>query len=155
MSALDDFLQQTDYGAISSREQLTGGSINTVERLRFETGLRVILKQLKPTPANFFQAEASALKALRQAQAPAGSSGHSRCGRIPPARRLGRRIAPQPCIGRTWEKALPSCTAKAIRSLGLRVIIFCGASPQRNPRLNDGFEFFANYRLLSPSKSCT
>ena len=68
MSALDDFLQQTDYGAISSRERLTGGSINTVERLRFETGLSLILKQLKPAPANFFQAEASALAALRQAQ---------------------------------------------------------------------------------------
>ena len=30
---------------------------------------------------------------------------------------------------------------------------FCGASPQRNPRLDDGFEFFANYRLLGPAKA--
>lgn len=152
MSALDDFLQQTDYGAISSRERLTGGSINTVERLRFETGLSLILKQLKPAPANFFQAEASALAALRQAQTLRVPVVIHDANEFLLLEDLGD-ASPTTVYWQNLGEGLAELHQETHTQFGFEGDNFCGALPQRNPRLDDGFEFFANYRLLGPAKA--
>ncbi len=131
---------------VATAQPIGGGSINDAARLELEDGRTLFLKTHPSPPTGFFEAEAAGLQTLADAEAvrvPAviavaeeglilewldGRPAHGF------ARELGDRLA-----------RLHSVTAG---EFGFERANFCGLTPQPNPRMRDGFQFFAEARLL-------
>lgn len=146
MARVPEALANQLNSAVTAIQPIGGGSINNAARLTLADGRTLFLKTHPSPPVGFFEAEAAGLQALAAAHAvriPAviavaeqglllewleGRHG----GNF--ARQLGEQLA-----------QLHSTTAS---EFGFERDNFCGLTPQPNPRMRDGFRFFAEARLL-------
>ncbi|RME07342.1 MAG: ketosamine-3-kinase [Anaerolineae bacterium] len=141
------YLQQQGHGAVVSARPVGGGCINNGVLLKTEAGQTFFLKTNAAAPADMFAREAEGLAALARAGGP----------RVPRVYLVGRDfllledLAPQGRRADFWEllgrqlAALHNCTAERF---GFAHDNYIGSTPQPNPWTEDGYDFFAEHRLL-------
>jgi len=119
----------------------------SMHRTTLPDGRRVIVKQRRDAPTDFFQAEARGLAALREAHVLRVPVVYEVDGDRIVLEDLGRG---QPA-GDYWQRAgagLAIQHAVAGESFGFEGDGYCGDSPQDNTPDDDGWRFFAERRLL-------
>lgn len=135
------------FGEIVSANPVGGGCINNGARLSTSTGKTFFLKTNSRAPETMFAREAEGLDALRVEGAP----------RVPEAYLFGRSfilledLAPASRAAGYWERfgrQLAVLHTKTSPRFGFDNDNFIGSTPQPNPWTDDGFEFFAQHRLL-------
>lgn len=144
---VEQWLAENGFGRVTSRVQALGGCIHHSERLTTAGGRTVFLKTNPQAPLDLFEREAEGLLALRAVSGPAGPQPFLYGSRFllledlnpaPPCRdywpELGRRLA-----------ALHGSTNG---QFGFHHDNYIGSTPQPNPWTRDGWEFFAEHRLL-------
>ena len=141
------FLEQQGWGAITRAEPVTGGCINAGCVLHLAHGPRLFLKHNAHAPADMFMREAEGLAALARSDGP----------RVPRPLLAGGQfllleyLAPAPLGPRAWEalgRQLAALHAPAAPMFGFPHANYLGSTPQPNNPVADGFEFFAEQRLL-------
>jgi fructosamine-3-kinase len=132
---------------------LVGGSINELLRLQWADGRSLIAKLNSTMPADFFTAEAEGLQLLAE---------HSPL-RTPDV----LAVADDHCLladlgaagetARFWEalgRGLAQQHTRTNPTFGLETPNYGGATPQDNTATKDGFEFFAERRILALTRRC-
>ena len=152
MSRIDVWLKKNGMGNVVRRESVGGGCINKSERLHLDSGMTVFLKQNSAAPADMFQAEAIGLQALAARNAI----------KIPDVIRAEQDFLLIEDLGQgstsySFWKSLGESLAKlhseTIPQFGFSMDNYCGSTSQENTITDDGFEFFANYRILKLASS--
>ena len=140
------WLVDNDFGQVTRKERVAGGSINISSRLYLRDGRRVFLKQHDSAPAQMFIAEAAGLNALHQAKSL----------RVPKVLHVAESFLLLEDLGsgqpdKTFWQDLGSGLAELHRNrqsqFGFSTDNYCGSTPQVNTPTDDGFEFFANFRI--------
>ncbi|NKB33605.1 MAG: phosphotransferase [Pseudomonadales bacterium] len=152
MSRVDVWLIENGFGNIVRREAVGGGCINNSIRLHLDLGTTVFLKENSDAPADMFQAEAIGLQALAARKAL----------KIPDVIHVEEDFLLIEDLGEGTEsdsywkllgEGLAQLHEEAVAEFGFSVDNYCGSTPQQNTIGRDGFEFFANYRLLKLASS--
>lgn len=145
--AVRRWLSDGGYGTITTCQTVGGGCINQGQRIGTASGQSFFLKTNPQSPVGMFACEANGLEALRIPGGPrvpqpflAGDN-YLLLEDLAPAAprpdywsRLGRELAHLHC-----------CTQPRF---GFNQDNYIGSTPQPNPWTTDGYEFFANQRLL-------
>ena len=143
---VQQWLADNGFGQVSRTERVAGGSINISSRLYLSDGRRLFLKQHASAPAQMFIAEAAGLSALRQAKSL----------RVPTVLHVAESFLLLEDLGtgqpdKTYWEELGSGLAEQHRNpqpqFGFSTDNYCGSTPQINTPTDDGFEFFANFRI--------
>ncbi|MEQ8955207.1 MAG: fructosamine kinase family protein, partial [Gammaproteobacteria bacterium] len=143
----EQWLALNGYGPIRERQPLSGGCIATVQRLRLDGGMTVVVKSLAGGFANMFAAESCGLQALAAEQAV----------RIPAVLHAAPGVIILEDLGNGRQSAdywkilgrqLAQLHGASKPRFGFELDNFCGATPQRNTPCDDGHDFFANHRLM-------
>ncbi len=145
--AVIQWLEEQGNGEVVSTHSVGGGCINNGARLQTSTGQTFFLKTNAHTPADMFAREAEGLDALRTEDGPRVpcpylfGAGFILLEDLAPAARrpgywtdLGRRLA-----------ALHNHTRP---EFGFDHDNYLGSTPQPNPWTADGYEYFAQQRLM-------
>lgn len=145
---VQQWLADNGYSDISKREPVAGGCINASYLLTLSDGNRVFLKQHNSPPVNMFTAEAAGLSAL----------GQTNSLRIPTVLHADKNFLLLEDLGqgqpnqKFWEE-LGSGLAELHRhcqpQFGFATDNYCGSTVQVNTPTDDGFEFFASYRICN------
>ena len=152
MSRIDVWLNESGMGKVVRQESGGGGCINKSERLHLDSGLTVFLKQNSAAPVDMFQAEAIGLQALAARNAI----------KIPDVIHWEEDFLLIEDLGQgstsySFWKSLGESLAKlhseTIPQFGFSMDNYCGSTSQENTITDDGFEFFANYRILKLASS--
>ncbi|MDP6652264.1 MAG: fructosamine kinase family protein [Gammaproteobacteria bacterium] len=141
------WLADNGFGNIVRQEPVGGGCINDTQRLTMDAGGSIFLKQHGQPPDGMFHAEAVGLAAL------------GKCGalRIPNVIHVEDNFLlledlGQGTPGTHFWKQLGEGLAKLHSNrhprFGFSLDNYCGSTPQQNSLTEDGYEFFANYRIL-------
>ncbi len=142
------WLNENDLGNLVRAEPLGGGSINQVSRLLLDRGQPLILKENPNAPEDFFNAEAAGLQALQSAK----------FLRLPQVIHVEADYILLQDLGssrktdRFWEalgKGLSDLHGNRREQFGFTLDNYCGATPQRNRACADGYEFYAEQRLMA------
>ena len=140
------WLTDNGFGQVTRKERVAGGSINISSRLYLSDGRRVFLKQHDSAPAQMFIAEAAGLSALRQAKSL----------RVPEVLHVAESFLLLEDLGsgqpdkHYWQElgsGLADLHGNQQPQFGFSTDNYCGSTPQINPPTDDGFEFFANFRI--------
>ena len=140
------WLRDTQSVEISAYHAAGGGCINETGILHLSDGTRLFLKQQQGAPADFFNAEAFGLDALRTGTTL----------RIPQVVHVDREFLLLEDLGNNspardfWQRlgaGLAQLHSQSFATFGLEMDGYCGRTPQRNSPMTDGFEFFATHRL--------
>ncbi|WP_077530221.1 fructosamine kinase family protein [Vreelandella utahensis] len=131
---------------VATTQPIGGGSINDAARLTLEDGRILFLKTHPSPPAGFFEAEAAGLQALASANAV----------RIPEVVAVAEEGLilewldgrPGGDFARQLGEQLAQLHSTTANEFGFERDNYCGLTPQPNPRMRDGFRFFAEARLL-------
>ncbi|KAA8981248.1 fructosamine kinase family protein [Halospina sp. K52047b] len=131
---------------VATAQPIGGGSINEAARLTLEDGRTLFLKTHPSPPAGFFEAEAAGLRALAAGNAV----------RIPAVIAVAEEGLilewldgrPGGDFARQLGEQLAKLHSTTANEFGFERDNFCGLTPQPNPRMRDGFRFFAEARLL-------
>ncbi len=150
-AAVSEFCRVQGWGKIVLRKPVPGGCINHGARLTTTDGHRLFLKTNPQTPTELFAREAEGLSALRATGAV----------RLPEPLLHG----PDFLMLEYLPSAAPSsdyweCLGEGLARLhlvtserfGFAHDNFIGSTPQPNPWIEDGYEFFAQHRLLFQAK---
>lgn len=146
--ALTEHLQAQGLGAIRTARAVEGGCINDGHILTTETGATFFVKQNYTAPADLFSCEAAGLAAL--ANAPGGP-------RTPqvyfcqPGLLLLEYLAPAQPHPAHWEifgRELANLHLHTAQQFGFSGDNYIGSTPQPNPPTENGFDFFAEHRLI-------
>ncbi len=141
-----NWLIENGFGEITHLEPLSGGSINDVSRIQTSQG-PVILKHNLAAPEDMFQAEATGLEILAEAKSI----------RIPKVLHWDINFLILEDLGESqpgttyWTslgEQLAALHGDIKEQFGFPMHNYCGATIQLNTPSNDGFQFFAEYRLL-------
>jgi fructosamine-3-kinase len=152
--AVRDWLQKQGSGEVISWQAVGGGCINHGMVLHTRTGESFFLKVNTATPANMFPCEAEGLQALRVTGGPT----------VPEPYLYGsdfllmEDLAPTQKQGNYWQafgKALATLHNHTGRDFGFPTDNYIGSTPQPNPWTRDGFDFFAQERLLFLTNTAT
>ncbi len=152
MNGVDTWLNENAYGNIVRRESVGGGCINNSTRLHLDSGRSVFLKENSNAPVDMFRAEAFGLQALAA----------TRAIKIPKVIHVENDFLLIEDLGQgsttsTFWVALGEGLAELHRApaqhFGFSVDNYCGSTPQENTLSDNGFEFFANYRILKLASS--
>lgn len=144
---LQSWLLDNDYGQIVRSEGISGGSINETGRLYLDRGKSLFIKRQDHAPEDMFSAEAAGLQALQAATTL----------RIPDVIYIGQDFLVLEDLGdgprgKHFHTDLASGLAQLHQSrqeqFGFVMDNYCGATRQLNTPCSDGFEFFAERRLL-------
>ncbi|XOZ32247.1 fructosamine kinase family protein [Halomonadaceae bacterium KBTZ08] len=146
MAGIPDSLSLQLDSTITSVHPVGGGSINDAARLTLEDGRHLFLKTHAAPPTGFFEAEAAGLRALAAADAV----------RIPSVIAVAEEGLilewlegrPGGNFARELGEQLAQLHSSTAHEFGFERDNFCGLTPQPNPRMRDGFRFFAEARLL-------
>lgn len=145
---IQQWLRKNGFGTNFQQKTIGGGSICDTSRLSFSDGRTVILKCCEQAPAELFSAEALGLSALKDACALT----------TPEVIHVSDRFLILEDLGQGnpdsdyWQKlgqGLADLHRLKQPQFGFRIDNYCGSTPQRNSLTDDGFEFFANYRILN------
>lgn len=145
---LETWLGAAGLGDIQTRESLSGGCISEVCRLHLSGGSTLILKYHPQPPPNLFIAEAAGLEALRQRQALRIPQVHFRTENQLLLEDLGQD-SPSPDYWTDLGRGLAHLHSETNAQFGFGSDNYCGATAQSNRLHEDGFEFFAQQRLLA------
>lgn len=146
--AVQRYVRERGWGTVHGAQAVGGGCINDGRVLTTERGPQLFLKTNASAPPEMFTREAEGLIAL--AEAPGGP-------RLPQPLLAGKDfllleyLAPAPPRARAWEEfgqQLAQLHTPAAPQFGFVHDNFIGATPQPNGWLSDGFQFFAERRLL-------
>lgn len=141
-----NWLLDNGFGEITHLEPLAGGSINDVSRIQTSRG-PVILKHNLAAPEDMLQAEATGLQVLAE----------SKSIRIPDVLHWDIKFLILEDLGESrpgntyWRllgEQLASLHSETKEQFGFPMHNYCGATVQLNTPSIDGFQFFAEYRLL-------
>jgi fructosamine-3-kinase len=146
-AAAEQWLEASGRGRVTARRALAGGDTCAAWELLLASGERLFLKARAGAPAQMFAAEACGLCELAR----------SRSVRVPavihaaPGFLLLEYIDPGSADASFWPalgRALARLHDAPAPSFGFLMDNWCGATPQPNPRVQDGHAFFAEHRLL-------
>lgn len=146
------YVNERGWGRITGAEAVGGGCINDGRMLTTERGPQLFLKTNLSAPPEMFAREAEGLAALAEA-----SGGP----RVPQPLLAGEHfllleyLAPAPRRAGAWEEfgqQLAHLHTNTALQFGFGHANFVGATPQPNGWLSDGFQFFAERRLLFQGK---
>lgn len=145
--AVVTYVEDQGWGRIHDTRLLGGGCINQAQRLATTSGEVLLLKQNPSVPADMFEREAEGLRALAVDDGP----------RVPIPYLAGRDfllteyLPPAPPAPNSWEvfgQRLAHLHNHTNACFGFPHSNYLGSTPQPNEWLEDGFEFFAERRLL-------
>lgn len=146
-----EWLAAEGHGGVSSSRPLAGGCINNGTRVETETGASFFLKQNPSAPPDMFQREADGLRALALPGGP----------RTPTPYLIGRSyllledLLPAPPADDRWPRfgrQVATIHNHVADQFGFRTDNYLGSTPQPNPQLEDGYEFFRQHRLVYQAK---
>ena len=146
----NDFLVPFGYGEILRKERVSGGCINECWRLLLDSGKSHFLKVNNHAPAEFFAAESKSLEALAK----------QNFLRIPTVMLAKENFilmedlgvgSPNLSYWKTLGEGLVSLHSCQSSNFGFLIDNYCGSTLQRNPTMQDGFEFFREHRLMNLS----
>ncbi len=144
--AVGQWFRENNFGEVVSASPVGGGCINNGLRVRTRSGQAFFLKTNPQAPPEMFAREAEGLQALRVAGGP----------RVPRSFLHGvdflllEDLAPAPPVANYWEilgRQMAELHRVTSPNFGLAHDNFIGSTPQPNPQTEDGFEFFARFRL--------
>jgi len=148
LTTTQHWLLANKFDEISHYSPVGGGCINNTGRLSLRSGKTLFVKQHDNPPDGFFAAEAEGLHALRQA----GTL------RVPQVVHVDAHYllledlgngSPNPAYWTELGQQLAALHLVESASFGFSSDNFCGITPQINPMINDGVEFFGQYRLAA------
>lgn len=145
---LTNWLIARGYGEPRQQRPVRGGCINAALHLTFADGRHLFLKHNASAPAGMFESEAQGLCALRDVDALVVPEVLLAAPHFLLLEDLGRS---QP-DARFWTElghGLARLHAGPQPAFGFTVDNYCGSTPQHNPQLDDGWDFFARHRLLA------
>jgi fructosamine-3-kinase len=140
------WIAENHLGSITSLEAANGGCIHQVLRVQTSSGKRFFLKQRPGRNADVFQREAEGLEALRVPGGPA----------IPDVYLAGEKylllsdLQPAPRCKDFWliySRQLAEIHLQTNPRFGFGSDNYIGSNPQKNPWMDDGWEFFREARL--------
>lgn len=142
---VDDLLQDQGYAPVRERVAVAGGSICQATRLVLDDGQVLFCKRHPRPPTHFFAAEAAGLSALRAADAI----------HIPDVVAVSDQIlvlewlsgSPAADYWSRFGEQLAQLHQHTAPAFGFDRDNYCGLTPQPNPRIEDGFQFFAEARI--------
>lgn len=148
---LNRWLDSNGHGEIAALQTLGGGDIHESYKLSTTQKTQLCLKYQHNAPSNFFLSEAQGLQAIRDSRAISSpevllvGNDFLLLEYIEPGnktlnfwQRLGRQLA---------AMHQPKCDC-----FGFTDDNYCGLTPQPNPKLNNGFDFFREARILYQSQ---
>lgn len=147
------WLTQAGYPKVTNTEAVSGGCINAAFRLTLADGQTLFLKTNPQAPSDMFAAEAAGLSALAERKAL----------RIPDVLHVSRRFilmedlgagSNKPDYWQTLGAGLAHLHRQRVMVFGFSGDNYCGATPQENTPSNDGYQFFAQRRLLALASRC-
>lgn len=146
MASVPESLATQLESTVSSTEPIGGGCINDAIRLTLKDGRTLFAKTHPNPPTGFFEAEAAGLRALADAHA-------VRIPRVIAVADEGLILEwlegrPASDFARQLGQQLAQLHRVTANEFGFEQDNFCGLTPQPNPRMRDGFQFFAEARLL-------
>lgn len=139
--------EEHDYGSLVAIEPAGGGCINRGAVLETESGASFFAKMNDKAPPDMFPKEAEGLQALQVEGGP----------RVPEVYHAGahfillENLDPGPHKSGYWPqlgRELAALHRQSNDQFGFHHHNYIGSTPQKNPWMEDGFEFFARYRLL-------
>ncbi len=146
-TAVTDWLEASRFGRVIESHAVGGGCINHGRRLHLASGASFFLKTNQRTPADMFFREAEGLNALRIAGGPyvpepflSGSDFL-----------LMEDLKPGPRRSDYWlnfGRQLAELHLRVHPHFGFPQDNYIGSTPQPNSWTEDGFQFFAEHRLL-------
>lgn len=143
--AIEDLLRSRGYAPVRARHGVGGGSISDASRLVLADGRELFCKRHDRAPADFFAAEAAGLTTLRATGAI----------RVPEVVTVTEHMlvlewlsgSPATDYWSRFGEQLAHLHQHTAATFGFDDDNYCGLTPQPNPRLEDGFSFFAQARL--------
>jgi fructosamine-3-kinase len=147
MDRIEIWLAENGFGEVVRKEPVGGGCINNSTRLHVDQGKSLFLKHHDQAPDGMFSAEAIGLDALESADAL----------RIPRVLHVEDDFILLEDLGEGtrgsnyWQElgaGLAEIHGTQQSRFGFITDNFCGSTPQENTFTENGFEFFANYRIL-------
>ena len=151
LTVAEQWLSANHYGNIIKNTRLRGGCINTTSHLTTDSGHSFCLKLNSNAPDDFFTAEATGLEHLNQI----GAFTTPKVVHVDQHFILLEYIAAgksKPTFWQTLGEQLAACHLQTKPRFGFVRDNYCGLTPQINTQCKDGFEFFAQYRLLTQTK---
>lgn len=145
--AVQAYLSEHGYGSVLTSEPVGGGCINNGARLETSDGSTFFLKVNQSAPAEMFPREAEGLRALQVEGAP----------QVPSPYAWGidfilmQYLQPASKAEDYWPRfgrQLAALHANEGDRFGFAHDNFIGSTPQPNPWTEDGYEFFAQHRLI-------
>jgi len=147
LTSIQTWLQGAGYCDIADVVPVAGGSINRTAVISLVDGTSLFVKQHHNPPERFFDAEADGLDALNEL-----------CSlRVPLVVHADREFLLLENLGcgpesrHFWVRlgeGLAELHGKPQSNFGFRRDNYCGRTLQKNPPMQNGFEFFARHRLL-------
>lgn len=147
MNILEQWLADNNKGKVISKAPLGGGCINQTSQLRTDKGFEYCLKENPDAPGDFFVREAENLQALSE----------SNSLRVPKVVHVDEQFLLLEFINAgtknknywpTLARQLADCHAKPQKHFGFQHNNYCGLSSQINRTNKNGYDFFAECRLL-------
>lgn len=152
-AAVQNWIEENGYGAVAAAKTVGGGCISNGARITTASGDVFFLKTNSHVPADMFAREAEGLIELASGK----GSGISNSPRVPRVLIFGPDFILLEYIHSAarnsdyWQKfghGLASMHKITNPRFGFQHDNYIGATPQLNPWTIDGFEFFAEQRLL-------
>ncbi len=141
------WLEENDYGGVISTRSVGGGCINNGLLLQTTSGVSFFLKTNPHVPVDMFACEAGGLESLRVAGGPRVPRPYLHgtdfllLEDLAPARRC-------PDYWLIFGGKLAAMHSHTGPRFGFEHDNYIGSTPQPNPWTDDGYEFFAEQRLL-------
>jgi protein-ribulosamine 3-kinase len=144
--AAQTWLKENNYGMIISKRAVGGGCINNGMILQAEAGKSFFLKTNRTSPSDMFAREAEGLQALRTDDGPI----------VPEPLLYGQDfilmadLSPSGRGEDYWPdfgRRMAALHSRTIPQFGFAHDNYIGSTPQPNPWMEDGYEFFAEQRL--------
>ena len=149
----ESWLTQAGYPDITRTEAVTSGCINAACRLTLADGQTLFLKSNPQASTDMFAAEAAGLAALAERKAL----------RIPNVLHANKHFilmedlgagARKPDYWQTLGAGLSRLHRQPAKHFGFSSDNYCGATPQANALDSNGYQFFAQKRILALASSC-
>jgi protein-ribulosamine 3-kinase len=146
-SSVQDWLAANDYGAAISVQSVGGGCINNGSILKTTSGVSFFLKHNPLAPVDMFLRELEGLEILRSANGPTVPEPYC-CGKD---FLLMADLAPTNRVRDYWQsfgRQLATLHNHTDDQFGFLHDNYIGSTPQPNPRMDNGYAFFAEQRLI-------
>lgn len=149
----ESWLTQAGYPEITRTDPVSGGCINAASRLTLADGRTLFLKSNQQAPTDMFAAEAAGLAALAERQAL----------RIPSVLHASKRFILLEDLGAGsrkqdyWQRlgvGLAQLHRQPAQHFGFDSDNYCGETTQANAPNSDGYQFFAQRRILALANRC-